>query len=246
MLLVSDRAQDMTPKHIYFAVGGLALASCQTLSDAMPSPNGPDANPQAYKALGTEPFWSLIIDGPNMKFSREREISVSDAQARPSFNGWRYTSAKITADVTFTECNDGMSEFTYKDTVTVMAGDKKYRGCGGGILPPETLERTAWQMREINAEDIPPDQGAMITFRDGRMSGSVGCNRLSASYTFADRTLSVGPVMSTRMACPDPVGRHEAAFVGILGGTFTTSFPGDGNMVLTGADGSSVVMRQSI
>lgn len=231
-------------KIILIGAASLTLASCQTIPDA-PVPSG-DLVP--YKALGTEPFWSLKINKEGMVFEHDgvRRVSAKDVQARPSFNGWRYTSPKISADVTFTPCSDGMSEWTYMDTVTVMVDKKEYRGCGGGIVPPETLEGTAWQVRSITGVSIPGEREAMVNFADGRMSGSVGCNRLGAEYTFADRKLGFGPVMSTKMACPDPVGKQEYAFTAVLGALTSTTFPGDGSMVLTGKDGRTVVLMQSI
>jgi heat shock protein HslJ len=226
------------------AAAGLALAACQSIPDT----KGDSGGLAPYKALGTEPFWSLNIDRDKMRFEHEGVVSVGakDVQARPSFNGWRYSSAKITADVTFTPCSDGMSEFTYKDTVTVMVGKREYKGCGGGIIPPEKLDGTSWQIVSINGANIPSEREAMLRFEDGRISGTVGCNRLGAEYQFADRKLSVGPMMSTKMACPDPVGQQEYAFTLALGNLGSTEFPGDGTMVLTAKDGSRIVLRQSI
>jgi heat shock protein HslJ len=37
----------------------------------------------------------------------------------------------------------------------------------------------------------------------GKVSGFGGCNRFRGSYTFRDGALKIGPLMSTRMACPD-------------------------------------------
>ncbi len=229
---------------LIIAAASLPLASCQTVPDTQ----SPTRTLAPYKALGTEPFWSLNIDKDKMAFEHDGVVSVEaqDVLARPSFNGWRYNSSKITADVTFTECSDGMSDFIYKDTVTVMVGKQEYKGCGGGIVPPEKLDGTSWQVVSIDGVAIPGEREAMLRFEGTRMSGTVGCNRLGAEYGFAAKALSVGPVMSTKMACPDPVGEQEMAFVGLLGGKFSTSLPGDGTMVLTGADGGKVVLRQSI
>jgi heat shock protein HslJ len=230
----------MKTKLPIIALMATMLVSCQTIPDAEP----PVGSAAPYKALGTEPFWSLTIDGNNMAFKHEAEVTASDAKARPSFNGWRYTSSKINADVTFTPCSDGMSEYTYKDTVTVIVGEKEYNGCGGGILPPDTLERTEWRVQSIDGAEIPVERNATIKFADGRMSGSVGCNRMGGSYMFTDKTLSLGPVMATKMGCPDPIGRQEQAFASILGTVASTTFPGDGTMVLTGKEGSKVVLMQ--
>ncbi|MBL0924723.1 MAG: hypothetical protein IBJ12_09710 [Sphingomonadaceae bacterium] len=108
----------------------LALTACQTVPEADP------AGPAPYKAAGTEPFWGLSIETSGMTFSRagERDVRVSGHEARPSFNGWRYVSDRIIADITFVQCSDGMSDNVYKDSVTVIVDGKTYKGCGGGVV----------------------------------------------------------------------------------------------------------------
>lgn len=234
--------QQMKHTALLLAAASFALASCQTMTDAAPAAAGADS----YKAFGTEPFWSLVIDGKTMRFNQDEEVFASNVVARPSFNGWRYMSKNMTADVTFAECSDGMSEFTYKDTVSVIVGDKTYTGCGGGIVAPQSLEGTAWQFRSIGGAEILSQRETMLSFKDGRMSGSIGCNGLGADYRYENKALSVGPVMSTRMACADQVGAQESTLMGLLGAAFSTQFPGDGTMVLARKDGSTVVLMQSM
>jgi heat shock protein HslJ len=229
-------------KHLLLLITASTLAACQTTAPEQP------AGAASYKAIGTEPFWSLSINDGKMLFDRAGETPVAAAsyQARPSINGWRYVSKEITADVTFVECNDGMSDWFYKDRVVVMVGRQEYKGCGGDIVAPESLEETNWRIASINGIPIPAERKAELDFNDGRMSGTVGCNRLGASYEFLGKKLTVGPVMSTKLACPDPVGTQEYALVNLLGDAFSTEFPGDGTMVLTGKEGAKVVLKRSM
>jgi heat shock protein HslJ len=229
-------------KQLLLLITVSALAACQTTPPEQP------IETEKYRALGTEPFWSLTIDGGKMTFDRagEKPVTATNYKATPSFNGWRYVSKAITTDVTFSQCSDGMSDWTYKDTVTVMVGTQEYKGCGGGIIAPESLEETEWRINSINGASISAVREARLDFNDGRMNGTVGCNRLGASYQFLEKKLSVGPVMSTKMACPEPVGAQENALVGLLGGAFNTEFPGDGTMVLTAKNGTKIVLKQSM
>jgi heat shock protein HslJ len=219
------------------------LISCQTII-----PASKQDSQSAYKAHGTEPFWSLSLADGAMTFSKPDgvDLRVKEFDARPSINGWRYVSADITADVTFAECSDGMSELTYKDQVRVQTGGVEYLGCGGGIVAPKSLEGTTWRIKAINGVAVAADPATDINFADGRMSGSAGCNRLGSEYKFVNRTLSFGPVMSTKMACPDPVGKQEFAFVQILGALVSTTFAEDGSMVLTDKAGGTAVLERSI
>lgn len=120
----------------FLIISALALGGCQIIPDAQQT----ETNGQLpYKAAGTEPFWGLSIDNGAMTFQRagEPDVRVSTYEARPSFNGWRYVSDRLTADVTFTQCSDGMSDNVYKDTVTIIVDGVQFRGCGGEIVAPQ-------------------------------------------------------------------------------------------------------------
>lgn len=224
----------------------LSLPACATLPE---EPYVYLSAPSIYKARGTEPFWILEINDDRMLFGSidyEKDLVEYGVVSGPSANGWRQTSKTITSYRTPGPCNDGMSDRTYKETVTVMVGKETYKGCGGGVLPPASLERTIWRIAFINNTEIPASQGALVSFGDGRMSGTVGCNRLGSDYTYADGELGFGPVMSTRMGCQEPLASQEFAFVSLLGATPTTSFYDRGALVLSGEDGATVRLEPSI
>jgi heat shock protein HslJ len=58
--------------------------------------------------------------------------------------------------------------------------------------------------------------GAVSFFADGHLEGFGGCNNFSGSYTVKGDSLTVGPMMSTMMACPDPAGTFETQFLTAL------------------------------
>lgn len=70
----------------------------------------------------------------------------------------------------------------------------------------------AWQLTSFLGADgktIEAVAGTtpLVTFdRDGRVTGTVGCNRFSADYTASGNQLSIGPAVSTLMYCPYPAG----------------------------------------
>lgn len=224
-------------------VPALLLTGCQTVI-----PASEEANGAAYRALGTEPFWSLRIEPDRMVFERAGEppISARGYQARPSFNGWRYSSQRITVDVTHSPCSDGMSDRVYKDSVMLRVDNQDYRGCGGGVRPPAELAGTNWRIVSIGGTPVEPGREAGIGFDATRMSGSAGCNRLGADYRRAGDRLSFGPMMATRMACPAPLDRQEAAFSELVAGGVTLSFDSEGRMLWRGASGTTAVLEQAI
>ena len=234
----------MKHRNAFLLAAIMSLSACITVPEALPI----KAAPTTYQALGTEPFWSLEMSNGMLTFKDANDpiTRVMEYRATPTLNGWRYVAKTLTADVTLTPCGDGMSDRTYKDTVTVMVGKETYKGCGGGILPPASLERTVWRIASINGTEIPATQGAALSFGDGRISGTVGCNRLGSDYTYTTGKLGFGPVMSTRMACQEPLTSQEYAFISLLGTSFATSFTNNGALVLAGKTGGVVILEQSI
>ena len=74
---------------------------------------------------------------------------------------------------------------------------------------------------------------------DGRVTGSGGCNRFGGPYTFDGETLAIGPLATTRKACPGPegVGEQESAYFAALGRVATWLIR-EGRLQLRAADGA--------
>lgn len=106
-----------------------AAAGCATA----PAPTG--GTDATYRALGTEPFWSVTIGGGRMTYDSANgpRFSVPVPASRPTLNGYRYEAPRLTVDVTHTRCSDGMSDRIYADTVLVIVDGEGLRGCGGTI-----------------------------------------------------------------------------------------------------------------
>ncbi|MEP7135901.1 MAG: META domain-containing protein [Chloroflexota bacterium] len=86
------------------------------------------------------------------------------------------------------------------------------------------------------------DVDASIEFgSDGKMNGNVGCNGFGGDYKVKGDEITFGPVMSTLMACADPIGMQEASVLAALNQTAT--FALDGNtLTITSADGTSIIV----
>lgn len=222
------------------------LAACVPAADA-PQPPAPPA--AAYMAIGTEPGWTLEITPARLNYHGdygETKIMVANPGARPSFNGERYVTDRLTVDVTHSPCNDGMSDRRYADSVTVTADGKTVQGCGGRILPPETLAGSTWRFVSVGGAKVSADQPTSLQFDGARLSGSVGCNRFSGSYKVDGTTLTAGPVMRTEMACPEPAMSHEDAVFKLLAAPVALTFADDGTLILTGAGGRTAVLKRNI
>jgi heat shock protein HslJ len=53
-----------------------------------------------------------------------------------------------------------------------------------------------------------------VTFtKNGEVFGDSGCNRFTGGYTVKGRTIKIGPLATTLMACPERQMNAEAAFM---------------------------------
>lgn len=89
-----------------------------------------------YRAIGTEPFWDLEIGRELIFTDRGNNVSVSQAAPQPmqGSEGPTYRTDRLEVNIVHRQCNDGMSDRSYPDTVDVRVdGRQRYRGCGAPI-----------------------------------------------------------------------------------------------------------------
>ena len=106
------------------------------------------------------------------------------------------------------------------------------------LTPPASLENTYWKLTEVAGQPVralPGEREAHLLLLDGRASGSSGCNKLMGTYTRNGGALAVGPLASTRMACPPDMMAQESALLDAY--ALTTGFRIEGDrLTLTGGD----------
>jgi heat shock protein HslJ len=86
---------------------------------------------------------------------------------------------------------------------------------------PPALEGVLWEVTGYNngrQAVVSPRTGSRLTltFRDGEVSGSSGCNRFHGQFTVEGNALKIRPLATTRMACEDEVMAQEQAFLRAL------------------------------
>jgi uncharacterized membrane protein len=93
----------------------------------------PPPPPPPYHALGTEPFWDLLIDEHHLTFvlSGSQPVTQPTPQVIHGFAGEIYQTARINVNIVHGQCSDGMSDRTYPDKVQVTVDGKRFDGCGG-------------------------------------------------------------------------------------------------------------------
>jgi heat shock protein HslJ len=102
------------------------------------------------------------------------------------------------------------------------------------------LGGTNWRVASINGRPTPPQNFYMNFMPDNRIGAKFGCNSLGASYSQQGATLTTGPIMATRMACPDMSFESQGSKV--LSRPMTVS--GFGNhLTLTNSNGTIDLVR---
>jgi heat shock protein HslJ len=99
---------------------------------------------------------------------------------------------------------------------------------GGGV----ELTGVIWRPVTVDEQAIPADAGMYIQFEvDGGIKGHGGCNGFFGSLEQRESGVGVGPLGSTRMACPEEIMSREMAFLNAVQQTtnFETS---DDNLIL--------------
>jgi heat shock protein HslJ len=216
--------------------------------------------PGDYRASGTEPFWDLTI-GSDMVFT-DRGTGLVISQPTPSpisgTAGPIYRTQRLEVNIVHSQCNDGMSDRTYPDTVQVHADGRLYRGCGGADplapvpttppVPPMAgppappLDRTRWTVVAINNRPTPRDGEYSMEFDAGRLSARFGCNGIGAGYTQSDATIDAGAIIATKMACSDMSWENQG--IAILDQVMQVNALGPHRITLTSSAGTIELQRR--
>ena len=111
-----------------------------------------------------------------------------------------------------------------------------------GTASLSTLDGTEWVLRKLDGQEGEALPGeATLAFASGKVSGSTGCNRFQGTVSDGESatSLAIGPLITTRKACPEPVMAQEHTFLEKLGQTEVFQFL-FGDLVLSGANGALV------
>ena len=108
----------------------LTLAASAALAGCMSIPAAP---PPPYHAVGTEPFWNLLIDEHNITFVEPEKAPVTQPTPKVIIGiaGEIYQTPRINVNIVHGQCSDGMSDRVYPDKVQVSVDGKQFNGCGG-------------------------------------------------------------------------------------------------------------------
>jgi heat shock protein HslJ len=88
---------------------------------------------------------------------------------------------------------------------------------GGAETTAGGLRGTEWRLEDLAGAAVLDRPHATLAFPEsGQVAGSGSCNRFSGSVEVSGDSIRLGPLASTRMACPEPVSTQEARYLGAL------------------------------
>ncbi len=108
---------------------------------------------------------------------------------------------------------------------------------GGGL--PVSLEGTSWVLAGFGFENELPLAGTTLTlsFQDGQVGGSGGCNSFGGSYQVDGGNLIFGDLAMTLMACADNgINDQETRYLQLLGEVNSFAMEGSLLMLFTSSD----------
>lgn len=80
------------------------------------------------------------------------------------------------------------------------------------------LDGTDWVLATLPGKRLVGGSVVTLSFADGRVSGTDGCNRYSGAYTASDVQLQFDASMATTMmACAEPLMEQAGAYIAALG-----------------------------
>lgn len=190
-----------------------------------------------FVARGNEPGWSLTLTDGSFTFTPQEGDSVSGrlsaAEVMPQ--GRRYTGGKgVVLAIADALCRDSMTGMPYPRQVTLMAGEREFKGCGGA--PEDLLTGQDWLVEDIGGGGIIDSSHVTLTFANGRVSGRAGCNSYFAGYELTGESLRFRQAGATMMACAPALMDQERKFLDALASVTGFDFSDDGALLLKAGD----------
>ena len=116
-------------------------------------------------------------------------------------------------------------------------------GCTSINAGPQSFEGSQWRVRSIDGQAIPATDNYRMEFRDGRAGGRFGCNQFGGTYQVSGNVMAFGPMVATRMACPDPAMTFENHGLKIMQQPVALNWSSSNRLELSNSTGSIALER---
>lgn len=208
-----------------------------------------DTPPDPLEARGNEPFWNVSISNHQLalRTPANQDPTPVATQHQPITNGAHRFTARVDGldlvlDVHPEVCRDTMSGMPYPYRAELVLDQAMAQGCAGD--PERLLQGMEWAVNAINGQPVGGDVAATFQFfGDGLIAGRAFCNRFNGQYQLSGEGLRVGPLASTKMACPEPLMDLEHQLLQQLGQVVRFDILSPGELVLHTSEGQSISAR---
>src|SRR5690625_26174 len=108
---------------------------------------------------------------------------------------------------------------------------------------PSPLEDQQWMVVKIGEDDVLADTTPHLLFLPGgRIAGSATCNRIIGDYELkGEDRISVSPVGTTMMACPEEQMKQEQKLLDLLPKLESFELTDSGTLYLRTKEGTTIV-----
>lgn len=164
-------------------------------------------------------------------YELDRVASVSGAKYETGVRADRvvFTTVNETATIRF-----GMSE----PLACTLANPEKNTAAASG------LTGGIWNVAKLREEPFVQGTKLTLSFEDGRVSGSAGCNTYFGDYEVSKGTLKVGPLGMTKKLCSPEIMAQEALFSKFLASVDSFKIDDDGALIIKSRVGHKLTARR--
>ena len=115
-----------------------------------------------------------------------------------------------------------------------------------GVEPTAQTYTLDWYLDD-SGEKTPILTGTQVTLQvdQNQISGSAGCNSYTAQFELDGDQISIGPAITTMMACPEPVMQQESAYLAALGEAAIVSMA-EGALTFADAQGRVILSYHAV
>jgi heat shock protein HslJ len=100
-----------------------------------------------------------------------------------------------------------------------------------------------WRIEAIMGVDaLDASKTTFDADADGRVSSSVGCNRMVGKPAIDGRRITFGPMAATRLACPSPLDQIETRYIAALESVRAWKVEADRLLLLDGQGVAAVAL----
>ena len=117
---------------------------------------------------------------------------------------------------------------------------------GSGAFAAEPALVGKWRIVAVRGADaFDSARTAFEAEADGRVSTTIGCNRMVGKPAVDGDWITFGPMASTRMACLPPLDRLERTYAAALGDVRSWRIEGKTLLLLAGDGKAAVTLEHS-